>query len=62
MPGVIIVGVGPGIGATVARRFAREGLVVGLIARSREPSRLSCPPWPAPAATPTASPPTPPTG
>jgi NAD(P)-dependent dehydrogenase (short-subunit alcohol dehydrogenase family) len=35
MPGVIIVGVGPGIGAAVARRFAREGLAVGLIARSR---------------------------
>lgn len=35
MPGVIIVGVGPGIGASVARRFASEGLAVGLIARSR---------------------------
>jgi NAD(P)-dependent dehydrogenase (short-subunit alcohol dehydrogenase family) len=33
MPGAIIVGVGPGIGAAVARRVAREGLAVGLIAR-----------------------------
>jgi NAD(P)-dependent dehydrogenase (short-subunit alcohol dehydrogenase family) len=30
---VAIVGAGPGIGASVARRFAREGLPVGLIAR-----------------------------
>jgi NAD(P)-dependent dehydrogenase (short-subunit alcohol dehydrogenase family) len=33
VPGAIIVGVGPGIGAAVARRVAREGLAVGLIAR-----------------------------
>lgn len=33
MPGAIIVGVGPGIGAAVTRRVAREGLTVGLIAR-----------------------------
>ena len=33
MPGLIIVGVGPGIGTSVARRFAREGFVVGMIAR-----------------------------
>jgi NAD(P)-dependent dehydrogenase (short-subunit alcohol dehydrogenase family) len=33
VPGAIIVGVGPGIGAAVARRVAREGLNVGLIAR-----------------------------
>ncbi|MCD2194773.1 SDR family NAD(P)-dependent oxidoreductase [Actinomycetospora endophytica] len=31
---MIIVGVGPGLGTAVARRFAREGFVVGLIARS----------------------------
>jgi NAD(P)-dependent dehydrogenase (short-subunit alcohol dehydrogenase family) len=31
--GATIVGVGPGIGAAVARRVAREGLSVGLIAR-----------------------------
>jgi NAD(P)-dependent dehydrogenase (short-subunit alcohol dehydrogenase family) len=33
MPGAIIVGVGPGIGAAVTRRVAREGLAVGVIAR-----------------------------
>jgi NAD(P)-dependent dehydrogenase (short-subunit alcohol dehydrogenase family) len=32
--GVIVIGAGPGIGLSVARRFAREGLPVGLIARS----------------------------
>lgn len=32
-PGLIIVGVGPGLGASVARRFAREGLGVSLVAR-----------------------------
>jgi NAD(P)-dependent dehydrogenase (short-subunit alcohol dehydrogenase family) len=31
--GAIIVGVGPGIGAAVTRRVAREGLAVGVIAR-----------------------------
>lgn len=31
----VIVGAGPGIGAAVARRFAAEGLPVGLVARSR---------------------------
>lgn len=34
MTGAVIVGAGPGIGAAVARRFARAGLTVGLIARS----------------------------
>lgn len=34
MPGVIVLGAGPGIGLAVARRFAREGLPVGVIARS----------------------------
>lgn len=33
MPSVIVVGVGPGIGTAVARRFAREGFAVALIAR-----------------------------
>ena len=32
---MIIVGVGPGIGTSVARRFAREGVAVGVVARSR---------------------------
>jgi NAD(P)-dependent dehydrogenase (short-subunit alcohol dehydrogenase family) len=35
MPGLIIVGVGPGIGVSVARRFAREGFSIGVIARSQ---------------------------
>lgn len=34
MSGAIIVGAGPGIGAAVARRLAREGLAIGAIARS----------------------------
>jgi NAD(P)-dependent dehydrogenase (short-subunit alcohol dehydrogenase family) len=32
----VVLGVGPGLGATVARRFAREGFSVGLIARGEE--------------------------
>src|SRR3954470_9303616 len=35
MPGGIVIGAGPGIGVSVARRLAREGLAVGVIARSR---------------------------
>jgi NAD(P)-dependent dehydrogenase (short-subunit alcohol dehydrogenase family) len=31
----VVVGVGPGIGQAVARRFATEGLAVALVARSR---------------------------
>jgi NAD(P)-dependent dehydrogenase (short-subunit alcohol dehydrogenase family) len=34
MPGAVIIGAGPGIGRSVARRFAREGLSIGLVARS----------------------------
>ena len=34
MPAAIIIGAGPGIGTSVARRVAREGLAVGLISRS----------------------------
>jgi NADP-dependent 3-hydroxy acid dehydrogenase YdfG len=30
---VAVIGAGPGVGASVARRFAREGMPVGLIAR-----------------------------
>ncbi|WP_018332192.1 SDR family NAD(P)-dependent oxidoreductase [Actinomycetospora chiangmaiensis] len=36
MAGLVIVGVGPGIGTSVAKRFAREGFTVGLIARREE--------------------------
>lgn len=35
MASVVIVGAGPGIGASVAQRFAREGLAVGVISRSQ---------------------------
>jgi NAD(P)-dependent dehydrogenase (short-subunit alcohol dehydrogenase family) len=35
MTSAIVVGAGPGIGTSVARRFAREGLAVTVIARSR---------------------------
>jgi NAD(P)-dependent dehydrogenase (short-subunit alcohol dehydrogenase family) len=34
MSGAVVIGVGPGIGTSVARAFAREGHPVGLIARS----------------------------
>lgn len=34
MSGLVIIGVGPGLGLSIARRFAREGLSVTLIARS----------------------------
>lgn len=33
-PMIIVVGAGPGVGASVAHRFAREGYAVGLVARS----------------------------
>ncbi|WP_026735188.1 SDR family NAD(P)-dependent oxidoreductase [Fischerella sp. PCC 9605] len=32
----VVVGVGPGLGASVAHRFAREGFAVGLMARSAD--------------------------
>lgn len=35
MSGAIVVGAGPGLGEAIAHRFAREGLPVTLIARSR---------------------------
>ena len=35
MSGAVIIGVGPGIGTSVARAFARDGLAIGLLARSR---------------------------
>lgn len=34
MPGAIIIGAGPGLGASLARRLAREGMSIGLIART----------------------------
>ena len=33
---VAILGVGPGLGAAIARRFSREGFTVGLMARRKE--------------------------
>ncbi len=35
MAGAIVIGAGPGIGASVARRFAREGVPVAVLARSQ---------------------------
>jgi NAD(P)-dependent dehydrogenase (short-subunit alcohol dehydrogenase family) len=34
MPGSIIIGAGPGLGTSIARRLAREGHAIGLVARS----------------------------
>lgn len=34
MKSCVVVGVGPGLGAAIARRFARGGFAVGLVARS----------------------------
>jgi NAD(P)-dependent dehydrogenase (short-subunit alcohol dehydrogenase family) len=34
MSGAVVIGAGPGIGRSVARRFAREGLPIALVARS----------------------------
>ena len=34
MTGIVIVGAGPGIATSVARRFAAEGMPVGLVART----------------------------
>lgn len=39
MSGAVIIGVGPGIGRSVALRFAREGLPVALVARTGESVR-----------------------
>ncbi|WP_131737083.1 SDR family NAD(P)-dependent oxidoreductase [Actinomadura roseirufa] len=36
MPGAVVIGAGPGIGRSVALRFAREGLPITLIARTTE--------------------------
>jgi NAD(P)-dependent dehydrogenase (short-subunit alcohol dehydrogenase family) len=34
MSGAVVIGAGPGIGRSVARRFAREGLPIALVART----------------------------
>ncbi|MEV4891782.1 SDR family NAD(P)-dependent oxidoreductase [Nonomuraea sp. NPDC055795] len=39
MSGVVIIGAGPGIGQAVARRFAREGRSVALVARGEQTVR-----------------------
>ncbi|WP_371778396.1 SDR family NAD(P)-dependent oxidoreductase [Streptosporangium subroseum] len=39
MPSAVIIGAGPGIGQAVARRLAREGLTITLIARSERTLR-----------------------
>ncbi|GGJ74871.1 oxidoreductase [Streptomyces camponoticapitis] len=41
MSGAVIIGAGPGIGRAVARRFAREGLSLGLLARREETLRAA---------------------
>ncbi|NRQ33778.1 SDR family NAD(P)-dependent oxidoreductase [Nonomuraea sp. NN258] len=41
MPGVVIIGAGPGIGQAVARRFAKEGMPIALIARSEHTLRAA---------------------
>ena len=33
---IVVVGAGPGVGASVAHRFGREGYDVGLVARSAD--------------------------
>lgn len=34
----VVIGVGPGLGAAVSRRFAREGYAIGLVSRTRASS------------------------
>jgi NAD(P)-dependent dehydrogenase (short-subunit alcohol dehydrogenase family) len=41
MSGVVVVGAGPGIGMAVAKRFVREGMSAGLIARSEEKLKVT---------------------
>ena len=36
MSGALVIGAGPGLGAAIARRFAREGFPIALIARNRD--------------------------
>ncbi len=37
---LVLVGMGPGVSAAVARRFAREGYAIGAVARSAEKLEL----------------------
>jgi short-subunit dehydrogenase len=55
MSSVAIIGAGPGIGASVARRFAREQMAVGLIARSQSTLDRVVATLPAPSQTATAT-------
>ncbi|TDC71670.1 SDR family NAD(P)-dependent oxidoreductase [Streptomyces hainanensis] len=41
MPGAVVIGAGPGIGRSVARRFAREGMPVAVLARSEATGRAT---------------------
>lgn len=41
MSGAVVIGAGPGVGQAVARRFAREGYPVALIARSEKTLRAA---------------------
>ncbi|WP_196814423.1 SDR family NAD(P)-dependent oxidoreductase [Nocardia sp. BMG111209] len=41
MAGAVIIGAGPGIGSSVARRFARAGLPIALVARSDKTLRAA---------------------
>jgi short-subunit dehydrogenase len=36
MPAIAVVGAGPGLGLSIAKRFGREGFVVGLISRTQK--------------------------
>jgi NAD(P)-dependent dehydrogenase (short-subunit alcohol dehydrogenase family) len=36
MAGAVVIGAGPGLGRSIARRFAREGMPVALLARRQE--------------------------
>jgi NAD(P)-dependent dehydrogenase (short-subunit alcohol dehydrogenase family) len=41
MSGVVVIGAGPGIGVAVAKRFVREGMSAGLIARSEQKLKVA---------------------
>ncbi len=61
-PVLLVLGVGPGLGMSVAHRFGKEGYAVALISRSADASRRLPPSrLPTPVLTPRRSPPMPPT-